>query len=222
MRVHQAVGGAERARRVPQLSKRAFDIVVSLVALAVFSPVLALIALLIRLDSPGPAIFRQKRVGRNGEIFTCLKFRTMVSGAEEKIHQQAIQRLWAGERLSDDPNSAYKMSADPRVTRVGRWLRRRSADELPQLVNVLLGQMSIVGPRPIIPYELEFLQEWHHERHTVRPGITGLWQVRGRSRVGIEEMFALDVEYARTWSFLLDLQRIMLTIPAVLTGVGAR
>jgi lipopolysaccharide/colanic/teichoic acid biosynthesis glycosyltransferase len=222
MRLDEAVGVAESGRRIPRLSKRTFDIVASSVALITLFPVLALIAVLIRLDSPGPAIFRQRRVGRNGKLFTCFKFRTMVHGADETIHREAIKRLWAGERLSDSSDSAYKMSGDPRVTRAGRWLRKKSLDELPQLVNVLMGEMSIVGPRPIIPYEFELLQEWHLERHTVLPGITGLWQVRGRSRVGMEEMLALDVEYARTWSFLGDLQLIMLTIPAILTGRGAR
>ncbi len=221
MRLDEAVGVAVRGSRIRQMGKRTFDIVASSIALITLSPVLASIGVLIRLDSPGPAIFRQTRVGLNGKLFTCLKFRTMVDKADETVHQAAIKRLWAGERLSDSPDRAYKMSGDSRVTRVGRWLRQTSLDELPQLVNVLKGEMSIVGPRPIIPYEFELLQEWHLERHTVLPGITGLWQVRGRSRVGMEEMLALDVEYARTWSFLGDLQLIMLTIPAILTGRGA-
>ncbi len=222
MRLDEAACAAAKPSYAKQLGKRAFDVVVSTAALVVAFPLLAAIAVSVRLDSPGPAIFRQRRVGRHGEIFTCLKFRTMFHRADEAVHQRAIERLWAGERLSDDPDSAYKMNDDVRVTKVGRWLRWTSADELPQLINVLMGDMSIVGPRPMIPYELVHLQEWHHQRHMVRPGITGPWQVYGRGRVGIAEMLAFDVEYARNWSLLSDLWLIILTIPAVLMRRGAR
>jgi lipopolysaccharide/colanic/teichoic acid biosynthesis glycosyltransferase len=145
----------------------------------------------------------------------------MRQGADEVVHQKAIERLWAGERLSDNPESQFKLTDDPRITRVGRRLRQTSIDELPQLLNVLQGEMSIVGPRPAIPYELRYFSDWHHERHAVKPGITGLWQVRGRGGLDLNDMLKLDVEYARTWSIWLDLKLIALSIPAVLKGRGA-
>jgi lipopolysaccharide/colanic/teichoic acid biosynthesis glycosyltransferase len=146
----------------------------------------------------------------------------MVQGSSDQTHRRAIQRMWAGERISDDPKAEFKLTNDARVTSVGRWLRRTSLDELPQLINVLRGEMSIVGPRPAIPYEIDYFQEWHHERHLVNPGITGLWQVRGRGRVGPMEMLRLDVEYVRTWTLWTDLKLIVLTIPAMLRALGAR
>jgi lipopolysaccharide/colanic/teichoic acid biosynthesis glycosyltransferase len=202
--------------------KRLLDIVISVVAIILLAPVFAALWLAVRLETPGPAIFRQQRVGQHGEVFTCLKFRTMFYNADENVHREAIQRLCAGERLSDDPGSPYKMAGDPRVTRVGRWLRWTSLDELPQLINVLRGEMSIVGPRPAIPYELEHFQAWHYERHKVKPGITGLWQVRGRGCMNLEGMLKLDVEYARTWTVWTDLKLIALTVPSVLKARGAR
>jgi lipopolysaccharide/colanic/teichoic acid biosynthesis glycosyltransferase len=204
-----------------QLAKRMLDIAISSLAIILLLPVFLILWIVIRLDSPGPAIFRQQRVGRRGKLFTCLKFRTLYYHASDDIHRQLLGRLWAGERLSDDPNSPYKQSNDSRVTRAGRWLRRTSLDELLQLVNVLRGEMSIVGPRPAIPYELEHFQEWHHERHDVKPGITGLWQVVGRGRVKPEEMLELDIKYVRTWNIWTDLKLIVLTIPSVVRGSGA-
>ncbi|RWP07923.1 MAG: sugar transferase [Mesorhizobium sp.] len=204
------------------IGKRVLDVVLVGIAFIVLAPVFLVLALAIRIDSPGPAIFKQQRVGRNGKIFVCLKFRTMVQGSSDQTHRRAIQRLWAGERISDDPKAEFKLTNDARVTSVGRWLRRTSLDELPQLINVLRGEMSIVGPRPAIPYEIDYFQEWHHERHSVKPGITGLWQVRGRGRVGPMEMLRLDVEYVRTWTLWTDLKLIVLTIPAMLRALGAR
>lgn len=203
-------------------AKRSLDVIVSLVALVLLAPVFAGLWLAIKLDSPGPVIFRQWRVGKDEKIFLCFKFRTMFHNADENAHRLAIQRIFAGERLSNDANAAYKLTADTRITRVGRWIRWMSLDELPQLINVLRGEMSIVGPRPAIPYELEHFQAWHRERHKVKPGITGLWQVRGRGRVGPDEMLRMDVEYARTWDIRTDLWLILLTIPAVLKARGAR
>jgi lipopolysaccharide/colanic/teichoic acid biosynthesis glycosyltransferase len=186
------------------------------------APASMLIAVLIRLDSQGPVIFRQERVGLDGTRFVCLKFRTMYVSADPRVHQQAIQRLVGGERLSDDPGSPYKLTSDPRVTGVGRWLRKTSLDELPQLINVIRGEMSLVGPRPAIPYELEFYEPWQFQRHAVKPGITGLWQVYGRGTMTLDEMFELDVEYARNWTVFMDLRLLLLTVPAVLKQRGAR
>ena len=198
--VPNEAAGPRRDLRLQQLGKRTLDIIISALGIILLVPVFIILWLAIRLDSPGPAIFRQRRVGRSEKLFTCLKFRTLYHNANEEVHRQAIRRLWVGERLSDDPNSPYKLTNDSSVTRVGHWLRRTSLDELPQLLNVLRGEMSVVGPRPAIPYELEHFQEWHHERHNVKPGITGAWQVGGRGRVKLEDMLEMDVEYVRTWS----------------------
>ncbi len=204
-----------------ELGKRSIDFTISLLLLFLLAPLIPLLWLVVRIDSPGPMLFRQQRVGQHGRLFVCLKIRTMRQGADEVVHQKAIERLWAGERLSDNPESQFKLTDDPRITRVGRRLRQTSIDELPQLLNVLQGEMSIVGPRPAIPYELRYFSDWHHERHAVKPGITGLWQVRGRGGLDLNDMLKLDVEYARTWSIWLDLKLIALSIPAVLKGRGA-
>ena len=219
--VPQEAAGPREGLRLQQLGKRTLDIIISALGIILLVPVFIILWLAIRLDSPGPAIFLQRRVGRSETLFTCLKFRTLNHKANEEVHRQAIRRIWAGERLSDDPNSPYKLTNDSRVTRVGHWLRGTSLDELPQLLNVLRGEMSIVGPRPAIPYELEYYQEWHHERHDVKPGITGAWQVGGRGRLKLEDMLELDVEYARTWNVWTDLKLIALTIPSVVRGRGA-
>lgn len=202
--------------------KRSTDIVVSAIALVVLSPLLALIAIAVRLDSRGPALFRQTRVGRHEEPFTLLKFRSMSDRADDGIHRKAIEKVFAGEAISDDPKSPFKLTTDPRVTRLGAFLRRTSLDELPQLFNVLRGEMSLVGPRPMIPYELEHFQDWQHERHLVRPGITGLAQVKSRGRANMDEILHLDVEYARTCSFWNDFKLILQTFPIVFKGLGAR
>lgn len=202
--------------------KRAIDLVLAVPALIVLTPVLLAVGLWVRLDSPGPALFRQTRVGRGGRPFTCLKFRTMVHRADETRHREAMKRMVAGERMSADEAAPYKLSGDDRITRAGRWLRRSSVDELPQLVNVIRGDMSLVGPRPAIPYELEDYAGWHHLRHSVKPGITGLWQVYGRGRLGFEDTMAMDVSYATTHSVWLDLRLILLTIPVLLMQRGAR
>ncbi|MCC7353155.1 MAG: undecaprenyl-phosphate glucose phosphotransferase [Anaerolineae bacterium] len=195
------------------LVKRAFDLTVASVSLVVASPLLLLIALAIRLDSPGPALFRQRRIGRGGRAFTAYKFRSMI--AEAEMAQAALQGL----NQADGP--LFKMKDDPRRTRVGRILRRLSLDELPQLYNVLRGEMSLVGPRPALPQEVAQYQEWHKKRLEVAPGITGLWQVRGRSELSFDEMMLLDIYYAENWSPGLDLRILLETIPKVLTGHGA-
>jgi exopolysaccharide biosynthesis polyprenyl glycosylphosphotransferase len=206
--------------------KRASDIVISLAALTILAPVWILIAIFIKLDSRGAILFRQERVGMDGRIFLCFKFRTMREDADENLHREYYRKniegaaeANAGDR--DEPVFG-KVKDDPRVTRVGRVLRRASLDELPQLLNVLLGDMSVVGARPPIPYEVEEYALWHRRRLDMKPGITGLWQVSGRNRLPFEEMVKLDLYYIENWSLWLDLKIILLTLPAILRGDGAR
>lgn len=201
---------------------RALDIVVSAVALAVLSPLLLLIALVVRLESPGPAIFSQRRVGLGLRPFTVHKFRTMRAGASHEAHRAFVQSLIDGkqpEAVSGKPR--FKMASDDRITRVGRFLRRSSLDELPQLWNVLRGEMALVGPRPSIPYEVERYPAHWFTRFQVKPGLTGLWQVSGRCELSLEQMVALDAEYVRRRSFRLNLWILWRTIPAVLSSRGA-
>lgn len=205
-----------------EFGKRALDVAISVPAIVVLTPVFIVMWIAIHLDSPGPAVFCQRRVGRDEKPFNCFKFRTLRHNADQNVHREAIRRAWAKEALSNDPDAPYKLTDDSRVTRIGRVLRRTSLDELPQLLNVLRGEMSIVGPRPAIPYELEHFRDWHHKRHIVKPGITGLCQVRGRGRVCPEVMLEMDVEYAMNWTLWTDLKLIALTFPAVLRGRGAR
>ena len=204
------------------VAKRLLDIVLSALVLLVLAPIFLLIVVMIRLDSSGPAFFRQTRVGKGGKHFTCLKFRTMRQDADQSVHLQAVQRFVSGQAVSDDPAARFKMTNDKRVTPIGSLLRRMSLDELPQLINVLCGQMSLVGPRPAIPYELQYYKDWHHHRHTVQPGITGMWQVYGRSVVGFDEAMMLDVRYVNELTFWLDVKLILLTIPIMLMQRGAR
>ena len=201
---------------------RALDIVGSAILLTLLSPLLALIAILVRLDSPGSPIFRQRRVGRDTVAFTVNKFRTMHDGVPPDRHREYVLGLIAGERPEHTaPGPHFKMTDDARITRFGRALRRSSLDELPQLWNVLRGEMSLVGPRPAIPYEVEHYPPHWFARFAVKPGVTGLWQVSGRSTVTLEEMVALDVEYARRRSLWLNLAILIRTVPAVLSGRGA-
>lgn len=193
--------------------KRLIDIVVSGVLLCLNAPLLFVVALLIKWDSPGPVLFRQKRVGRAGQMFTVFKFRSMRFGAENERYQLAGQNEASG--------PLFKIRHDPRITRAGRWLRRLSLDELPQLYNVFRGEMSLVGPRPAIPAEVEQYQEWHRRRLDVSPGMTGLWQVSGRSELTFDEMVMLDLFYAENWSLGLDFKILVRTIPTMLLGTGA-
>lgn len=204
-----------RSREAGRLSKRVFDVAIALGALIAASPVLALIALVIRLQDGGPVLHRQQRVGRDGAPFTLLKFRSMVPDAELRLADLAGD-------LADRGNAVmFKMADDPRVTRFGRLLRRYSLDELPQLVNVLRGEMSIVGPRPALPIEVETYGRDAMRRLTVRPGITGLWQVSGRSDLSWEETVRLDLYYVDNWSFMQDAQIMIRTVKAVLSTSGA-
>ncbi len=193
--------------------KRISDIVFSLIGLILFSPLMLLIALAIKLDSPGPVLFKQIRVGKGGQKFVFYKFRSMHQGAEEEQPKLTD--------LDEVVGPTFKIRNDPRCTRVGRILRRTSLDELPQLYNVLRGEMSLVGPRPALPSEVEQYKEWHRRRLEISPGITGLWQVSGRSELTFDEMCLLDIYYLENWSPLLDLKIALKTIPAVITGTGA-
>ena len=198
--------------------KRALDLLIAAPALIVTAPVLLVAALLIKLDSRGPALFSQMRIGQGGQPFLVYKFRTMQHNADPEIHRRYVETLIQQQALGD---GSYKMTRDPRITRVGRLLRRTSIDELPQIFNVLKGEMSLVGPRPPLPYEVESYQPWHLGRLATIPGITGLWQVRGRSRVPFDEMVRMDLEYIAHQSLGLDLKIMALTLPAVLSGSGA-
>jgi lipopolysaccharide/colanic/teichoic acid biosynthesis glycosyltransferase len=210
------------ARGAPLLdaSCRALDIAGSAILLFVLAPLFLAIALAIKLDSPGPALFRQRRLGRDRSPFTVHKFRTMEHGATEQHHREFVSGLISGD-VPEQQGSLYKMTEDARVTRCGRFLRRSSLDELPQLWNVLRGEMSLVGPRPPIPYEVEQYPPHWFARFAAKPGVTGLWQVSGRSDVSLEEMVALDIEYIRRRSLLLNLKIIMRTVPAVVSARGA-
>ena len=199
--------------RAGRLIKRVLDIAIALTALVVSSPVLLLIALLVRLDSSGPALFRQRRVGEAGRPFDILKFRTMRVGAEAE--QERLKHH------NESTGPLFKMKADPRITGLGRFLRRVSLDELPQFVNVLRGEMSVVGPRPGLPVEVAEYQPWQRQRLDVPPGITGLWQVSGRSELTFDEMCLLDVYYIENWSLGLDLSIMLRTVPRVLFADGA-
>ena len=208
------------------VTKRAMDIVGSALGLLIAAPLFLAIALAIKLTSKGPVLFRQQRIGHFGKPFVFLKFRSMYLNNDPKIHLDYIRQLISGKAEKQPSNGngqgVYKLTADPRVTRVGAFLRRTSLDELPQLINVLRGEMSLVGPRPPIPYEVDTYQTWHRRRVLeAKPGITGLWQVSGRSRVGFDEMVRLDVRYAMQRSFWLDLKILLLTPRAVILGEGA-
>ena len=209
-----------------RIVKRLSDIAIAIVALIILAPLWIVLAVLIRLDSKGAILFRQERVGMDGRIFLCFKFRTMFADADEELHRDAYQKNIKGldeaNAGNDDQPVFGKVKNDPRVTVFGRFLRRSSLDELPQLLNVLSGDMSIVGARPPIPYEVEEYAIWHRRRLDMKPGITGLWQVSGRNRLTFEEMVKLDLFYIENWSLWLDLKIILLTLPAVLRGDGAR
>jgi len=199
-------------------SRRLLDIVVAGGLLLALAPLFALIALVIRLDTRGPALFRQRRVGCGLREFTMLKFRTMYSEADATPHREYVQALIGGDGCAH--GRLYKLSVDDRVTRAGRFLRSWSLDELPQLLNVLRGEMALVGPRPVIPYEVEMYPEDYLRRFDVKPGLTGLWQVSGRNERTYEEMVRFDLEYARDASLLLDLRILVRTVPVVLGRVG--
>lgn len=213
--------------------KRCLDVVLALVLLTLLLPLMVVIAILIKLDSSGPIFFTQERVGakRRSEnrriiweihTFSVYKFRSMVHNADPLLHQAYIKAFIEGRvETTEATETTFKLTNDPRITRIGRLLRRGSLDELPQLLNVIKGEMSLVGPRPVPTYEVADYQARHYERLTALPGITGIWQVQGRCQVSFEEMIQMDIHYARQKSLWLDLKILLLTLPAVLSGRGA-
>jgi lipopolysaccharide/colanic/teichoic acid biosynthesis glycosyltransferase len=202
------------------VARRAVDLLVSGLALAVLAIPMIIIGMTIKWTSVGPALFQQQRVGLGGRTFTMYKFRTMRTGVGDEMLRELIAAELRGEDTS--VNGSWKIDCDPPVTRVGSFLRRTSIDELPQLINVLRGQMSLVGPRPCLDWEAEMFPPRFAERFDVPPGLTGLWQVSGRSTMGTLEMLELDLAYVRGWSFWSDLRILLRTVPALLRGQGAR
>jgi exopolysaccharide biosynthesis polyprenyl glycosylphosphotransferase len=199
--------------RSEMILKRAMDVSIALLGLILLFPFFLVLALLIRMDSPGPVLYRQIRVGKGERLFTCFKFRSMQQDADEQLEEL---------KERDEADGVFfKMRNDPRITGVGRFLRRTSVDELPQLLNVLMGHMSVVGPRPAPPSEVQRYQPWHRRRLEVSPGITGMWQVSGRSELSFDEMVLLDLYYIENWSPLLDVQIMLRTLPKVVIGEGA-
>lgn len=200
--------------------KRVADVVISATLLALASPVMLLAAAAVSLNTPGPVLFRQRRVGENGEEFEILKFRSMRHNVSSKLHQDAIKAYMAGEKLNNasGAKTPYKLASDMRITRVGKFIRKTSIDELPQLWNVLMGQMSMVGPRPPVPYEVKQYDLRAMERLRGKPGITGPWQVYGRNKVTFSEMVELDIAYFEKHSIMYDLKLIALTAPVAIFG----
>jgi lipopolysaccharide/colanic/teichoic acid biosynthesis glycosyltransferase len=209
--------------RISDVAIRLLDFFGAAALLLVLSPLLLVVAVLIKLDSPGPVIFWQRRLGRNLAPFKVAKFRTMSDGAAADTHRQHVEQMIREEEDDENgpPKPMLKLHRDPRVTKVGHFLRRTSLDELPQLWNVLRGEMSLVGPRPPIQYEVDNYPARAFRRFAVRPGITGLWQVRGRSLTTFAEMIELDIEYVETRSFVLNVKILLLTVPTVIHGKGA-
>jgi lipopolysaccharide/colanic/teichoic acid biosynthesis glycosyltransferase len=203
-------------------AKRLLDILFSFLILVPLCLVIVVVALLIRLDSEGPIFYSQKRVGLHGLEFTLYKFRTMHVHTDDSFHRQAVAKYISGQKLSDNStnDSSYKLTEDPRITRIGRLLRKTSIDELPQFFNVLRGEMTLVGPRPPLPYEVEIYSPYDWLRLAGKPGLTGIWQVYGRSRVPFQSMVEMDIEYLLQQSLWKDLKLIALTVPVMLLGYG--
>ena len=212
----------EHARKSSRAVKRAIDVSGSLAALVFLSPVFLLTAIAIKVTSKGPIFFRQQRVGQLGVPFSLLKFRSMYAGSNSNPHKEYVRQLIAGvadKNPSNGGRAVYKLTSDSRITAVGAFLRRTSIDELPQFINVLKGDMSLVGPRPPIDYEVEKYDLWHRRRlMEAKPGITGLWQVAGRNRIAFDDMVRLDLKYAQLWSPWLDLKILLRTPKAVVEG----
>lgn len=203
-------------------AKRIFDVIFTLLLLIPIGIVILIVAILIRLDSEGPIFFRQKRVGLNGVEFEMFKFRSMYVNSDDASHREAIKQYMNGEKLNgeEDASNPYKLENDPRITRVGRIIRKTSIDELPQFWNVLRGEMTLVGPRPPLCYEVEFYSARDWLRMRGKPGLTGTWQVYGRSQVPFQTMVDMDIAYLQRQSFLRDLKLIALTVPVMLKGRG--
>jgi lipopolysaccharide/colanic/teichoic acid biosynthesis glycosyltransferase len=211
---------------LPQILKRGLDILGALLGIICLSPIMLITAVAIKLTSPGPVIFRQTRMGKRGKHFSFLKFRSMTAGNDDRVHREYVLKLIDGQHAQlnqgQQDKPLYKLKHDTRITPVGRIIRKLSLDELPQLFNVLKGEMSLVGPRPPIPYEVENYKAWHLRRILeVKPGITGLWQVEGRSQTSFDDMVRLDIRYVQTWSLWLDLKILFKTVREVLFPKGA-
>jgi exopolysaccharide biosynthesis polyprenyl glycosylphosphotransferase len=217
--------GSPGVEGVKQVVKRIFDLVVGSIILVLVSPLLLVVAILIRLDSPGPVIYKQPRVGKNGRIFTMFKFRSMRPDSDISIHKNHVTRLIQQnlnpEQLSGNKNGNIKLEDDPRITRVGRFIRKHSIDEVPQLFNVLRGEMSLVGPRPDVPYAVELYKDWHKRRFECLPGMTGWWQVKGHNRVSYDEMMRMDIYYIEHMSLWMDIKILFLTPMEVIFGKGS-
>ena len=211
---------ATRPGLVENIARRTLDIGVAAVVLLLMAPVIAVVALTVRLSSPGPVFFRQRRLGRSMRPFTVLKFRTMRADADSALHRDYVRSLIGTDAPENPPDNLYKLVVDPRVTKVGRFLRSWSLDEVPQLWNVLRGEMSLVGPRPVIEYEVEQYPDWYLRRFAVKPGLTGLWQVSGRNERTYEEMVRFDVEYAERRSLWMDLRILARTAIVVMRRQG--
>jgi lipopolysaccharide/colanic/teichoic acid biosynthesis glycosyltransferase len=202
--------------------KRVIDVFGSCFALIMFSPLFLMIAAAIKATSSGPIFFKQKRVGLNGKTFAMLKFRSMKTNCDSALHQNYIKKYICEQDIDAVEPGVFKLTNDSRITSIGRFIRRTSLDELPQLINVLIGDMSLVGPRPPLPYECELYDIWHRRRLlSCKPGITGLWQVLGRSRTTFDEMVRLDLKYIREWHLWLDIKILLMTPKAVIKGYGA-
>ncbi len=210
--------------RCERFLKRFIDLSISLFVVIVGFPFLFAVALLIKITSKGPVFFTQERIGEQGNDFTLYKFRTMKTNCDDSLHREFTRSFIQGQlpksALDEKESSQYKLKDDPRVTAVGNFLRRTSLDEIPQFINVLRGEMSIVGPRPPLVYEYEYYEDWHKLRLTVKPGLTGLWQVSGRSSVPFHEMVMLDLYYIEHWSLRLDTRIMLQTVPVMLVGTG--
>ena len=207
--------------RWQRILKRSVDIASSLAVLTLGAPVFLFLAAAVKFSSPGPVFFRQVRLGRDGKPFTFYTFRSMHHKNDDAAHRDFCRNFISGDMAEGSDRTVFKMVRDPRITRIGCFLRRSSLDELPQFWNVLRGEMSLVGPRPPISYELDHYQDWHKDRLKVKPGLTGLWQVSGRSSVGFDEMVMLDLYYISHWNLKLDLKIMARTVPVMVKGEGA-
>ena len=201
--------------------KRLIDVGLAVIALSVLLPLLAIVALLVRIDSPGPALFRQERIGKGRKQFTVLKFRTMHHNVDDRLHREAIERAANGLRTEmSNGKRVFKSNEDPRITSIGKFLRTSCLDELPQLFNVLRGEMSIVGPRPALEWELAYYKDWHLRRFDVKPGLTGPWQVHRAEAENLDDMLRMDVEYSNSSSVWQDIRLIAMTVPAIVRERG--
>jgi lipopolysaccharide/colanic/teichoic acid biosynthesis glycosyltransferase len=216
-----ASAGSVGVGRRSLASKRALDLVGASVGILLLSPFLLALAIAVKLTSRGPILFRQERMGIDGSTFVMFKYRSMRPGGDDRPLREQIERELAGEAVASEDGS-FKVDNDPRVTPFGRWLRRSSLDELPQLLNVLKGEMSLVGPRPCLPWESRLFPPEYSDRWAVPPGITGLWQVSGRSTLTTLEMLELDVKYAHEWTVRMDIGIVLKTVPSLLRGDGAK